>query len=214
MQPDVSANWPALPLPMASQHGFDVLAITRSVSSVIAAHATELDLMDAAIGDGDHGTNMKRGFDALAAAADTLCALPLADAVQSAGRILLMTMGGASGPLAATLLMAMGRAMETETPGAAFDAGTMALAARGRAQAGDKTVLDVLLPVATALHAGAAPDDVARVARDACEATRGLQARRGRAAFLGARSVGHVDPGARSAALLVSVWADAVAQRP
>ncbi|MCU0831445.1 MAG: dihydroxyacetone kinase subunit DhaL [Rhizobiaceae bacterium] len=192
----------------------DLAVLIHAAHAAIADHAGELDRLDAAIGDGDHGTNMRRGFAALQVAAEDVAALPQAEALQEAGRILLMTIGGASGPLAATLLMALGRALSVRPASEAWREAVAAVAARGRASPGDKTVIDVLTPVAAALETGAAAASIARIADAACAATRPMQARRGRAAALGVRSIGHIDPGARSAALLAQVWAKWAAKQP
>lgn len=196
----------------------------RLVDAAVATiqnHADELTGLDQAIGDGDHGINMKRGFDAIAAAAE-LRTLPLGDALQKAGMTLVMTVGGASGPLFGSLLMAMGKSLGTadiDPPRLAgmLEEGIAAVKKRGKSEPGEKTMLDVLVPVAGAIRAASgAPCDALilrlRAAADAgLEATRPLRATKGRASFLGERSVGHLDPGARSSQLLVHAACDAVA---
>lgn len=191
--------------------------IARS-QAVIAAHVDELTALDQAIGDGDHGINMRRGFDAVAAAAGELTALGFGAALAKAGVTLVMKVGGASGPLYGSALMAMGKAQaERPASGAelaeALAAGIEAVKARGRSDLGAKTMLDVLAPVQAALAAEAGTADVRAVADEATEATRAMQATKGRAAFLGERSVGHVDPGARSSALLVHAVCDVLEGR-
>ncbi len=168
----------------------------------IAAHADELTALDQAIGDGDHGDNMRRGFAAMAEERDTIAALPLSEALKKAGMVLVMKVGGASGPLYGSALMAMGKAGGTD-PCALIDAAIDAVKARGKSDTGAKTMLDVLAPVRDAVAAGATPAAVADAADAAAEATIPMRATKGRAAYLGERSIGHVDPGARSSAIIV-----------
>ena len=183
--------------------------IERSAAT-IAEHAEELTSLDQAIGDGDHGINMKRGFDALAATAEEIGALPLDQALQKAGMTLVMTVGGASGPLYGSLLMGMGKGADGSAA-AMLAEGVAAVKKRGKSEAGEKTMLDVLVPVLEAIGTaeGAEAIAAARAAADAgLAATKDLQATKGRASFLGERSVGHLDPGARSSALLVHCICD------
>ena len=178
-------------------------------AACIATHAEELTALDQAIGDGDHGVNMKRGFDAIAAAADEICGLPPDAALQKAGMTLVMSVGGASGPLYGSLLMGMGKlaneARDRAGVAAMFAAGVAAVKRRGKSEAGEKTMLDVLVPVLEALERGDGdPLTDARVAADeGLAATKDMLATKGRASFLGERSIGHLDPGARSSALLI-----------
>jgi len=186
-----------------------------AVAQAVIAHAEELTALDQAIGDGDHGLNMKRGFEAVQADAAALAEKPLAEALRAIGMLLVMKVGGASGPLYGTLFMALGKAIGGGADAAGLDAGVLAGAfaqaieavkARGKSQEGQKTMLDVLVPVQQALQAGGA-DLLARlpsVADRAAYATVAMRAIRGRASFLGERSVGHMDPGAHSAALMVA----------
>jgi dihydroxyacetone kinase-like protein len=194
--------------------------------ATIREHAERLTALDQAIGDGDHGLNMRRGFEAIAAARDELIALPLGQALHKAGMTLVMKVGGASGPLYGSLLMAMGKAAG-EAPGdpdgitAMFKEGIEAVKKRGKSDVGAKTMLDVLVPALEALRAGA--DDglnhaalLARVrtgAQDGLAATRDMQATKGRASFLGARSIGHLDPGAQSSALLIAAVCDVLQEQ-
>jgi dihydroxyacetone kinase-like protein len=182
--------------------------------ATIRDHAAQLTALDQAIGDGDHGINMRRGFDAIAETREELAALPLDQALQKAGMTLVMKVGGASGPLYGSLLMAMGKAGMPGDPAAVaeiFAQGIEAVKKRGRSDVGEKTMLDVLVPTLQALQAGAAngasiSDLTARiqtVADDALAATGPMRATKGRASFLGERSIGHLDPGARSSALLI-----------
>lgn len=176
-------------------------------ADTIAAHAEELTALDQAIGDGDHGLNMKRGFEAVRAEADEFAAKPLPDALKAIGTKLVMTVGGASGPLFGTLFMALGKEIAADPDrnnlAAAFGKAIEAVAARGKSQIGQKTMLDVLQPVHDALAGGKTAAEIADIADDAAEATVPMKALRGRASFLGERSIGHMDAGARSTALLV-----------
>ena len=189
-----------------------IRALASRAHDAMAAHAAELTALDQAIGDGDHGLNMTRGFDAVAALADELAGLGFGAALQKAGMTLVMKVGGASGPLYGSGLMAMGKAAPERPADAAaaaamLGAGIEAVKARGKANAGAKTMLDVLVPAQAALAAGGA--GALRAAADAgLAATRPMRATKGRAAFLGERSVGHLDPGARSAALLIHTVCD------
>ncbi len=184
------------------------LALVNAVATTIDRHAEELTTLDQAIGDGDHGINMKRGFEAVAADAAALCAKPWPDFLKSVGTTLVMKVGGASGPLYGTLFMALGKELPEEPAPAdvarAFRAAILAVQARGKAERGNKTMLDVLIPVAEALEAGTwQADKLAAAAHAAAEATKPIKAVRGRASFLGDRSIGHMDPGARSSALMI-----------
>jgi len=183
----------------------------------IAAAAEDLCALDAAIGDGDHGTNMKRGFDAVRDMAEALSALPTAAALTAIGRTLVMTVGGASGPLYGSFFLATGTAIEQgrrlpEDLAEVFAAGMAAVGARGRSTPGEKTMLDVLAPVLDVLRAEAGrpglADKVRAVARQSAELTAPMLATKGRAAYLGPRSVGHVDPGAKSSCLIVEAICD------
>ncbi|MGH6921857.1 MAG: dihydroxyacetone kinase subunit DhaL [Geminicoccaceae bacterium] len=201
--------------------------VGRLLDAAVAAireHAVELTALDQAIGDGDHGISMRRGFDAIAAARDQLAALPLDQALQKAGMLLVMKVGGASGPLYGSLFMAMGKAgAPQDAAGVAeiFGQGIEAVRKRGRADVGEKTMLDVLVPTLHALEAGAADGasigalvaKVRAVAEEALAATAPMRATKGRASFLGERSIGHLDPGAKSSALLIEAVCDVLERR-
>lgn len=182
-------------------------ALIVAMAATIEAHWQELTDLDQAIGDGDHGSGMKRGFDAVLADADKLADQPLPAALVGLGRTLVMSMGGASGPLYGTFFMELGKALDETPDRAALNAGfaraLAAVAARGKSEPGQKTLLDVLAPVSAALAAGEDAAGIARIATEAADATVPMQALRGRAAFLGERSIGHMDPGARSASLII-----------
>lgn len=187
-------------------------ALIDATVSTIVAHASELTELDAAIGDGDHGLNLQRGFEAVAATRDELAALPLSEALKKAGMTLVMKVGGASGPLFGSALMAMGKTDDSSVAGM-LRAGVEAVKSRGKSQAGEKTMLDVLVPVLSALDEDADIARVRAVAEQAVEATRAMRATKGRASFLGERSVGHIDPGARSSCLLILAVCDVLESR-
>jgi len=177
-----------------------------SCAESILAHADELTTLDQAIGDGDHGLNMKRGFEAVLADAESLSDKPLPDLLKAIGTQLVMKVGGASGPLYGTLSMALAKEVSDEPSSSsaceAFGAAIEAVKARGKSDVGQKTMLDVLVPVHEAWVAGGGAG-LAIVAKSAAEATIPMKAIRGRASFLGDRSIGHMDPGARSSQLLI-----------
>jgi len=186
----------------------------ETVARRVIASADELTDLDRAIGDGDHGANMKRGFEAVLAAVDELSAKNLGESLKGVGTTLVMRVGGASGPLYGTLFMSLGKSLADEVTreqaAEAFAAAIEAVKARGKSDVGQKTMLDVLTPVARVLREGG-DDLTARLkatARAAAEKTIPMRAIRGRASFLGDRSIGHMDPGARSSALIVDAVAD------
>lgn len=190
-------------------------ALIEAAVTTIAAHADELTGLDQAIGDGDHGINMKRGFDAIAENRDVIAALPVDEALQKAGMTLVMKVGGASGPLYGSLLMGMAKAAKAghDLEGQLAE-GIAMVRKRGKSDAGAKTMLDVLMPVHATLkeHADLSPAETIMAVRltadEAREATRDMQASRGRASFLGERSIGHYDPGATSSRLLIQAVCD------
>lgn len=184
----------------------DIAELIVRCHAVIERHGEHLGALDSAIGDGDHGTNMRRGLGAVFAEREAIAALPLPAALERIGLTLVMSIGGAAGPLYGTLLIELGRGIDPDADTDAFAAtleqAIAAVARRGRAGPGDKTLLDVLYPVQAEITRHAAPERIAACARSAALATEAMQARRGRAAYLGVRSVGHEDPGASSCALL------------
>jgi dihydroxyacetone kinase-like protein len=199
-----------------------------ATAQVIRDHAEELTELDRAVGDGDHGLNMKRGFEAVLADSANLAAKPLGELLKDAGTHLVMTIGGASGPLYGSLLLAMGKAASVPPAdlGALariFAEGVDAVRKRGRSDAGEKTMLDVLVPVSLRLSEMAASGGVpaASLGAELCaiadrglESTRLMKATKGRASFLGERSIGHLDPGARSSQLLLHAVCEVLAGIP
>jgi dihydroxyacetone kinase-like protein len=191
-------------------------SLVRAAAEQVIASAPELTALDQAIGDGDHGANMKRGFEAVLGKLDSISAQPLDEAFKTIGKTLVMTVGGAAGPLYGSFFLAVGDALRSkrlpDDLADIFGSGVGAVSARGRSQAGEKTMLDVLFPVLETLKAEAAHLDlIKRVRATASEAvarTVPMQATKGRASFLGARSVGHIDPGARSSCVLLHAVCD------
>jgi dihydroxyacetone kinase-like protein len=192
--------------------------LIETVAGRIVAAADELTALDQAIGDGDHGINMKRGMEAVLADAAKLAAQPPGEALKAAGMQLVMKVGGASGPLYGTLFMTLGKELGPTPDRAgfarAFAAAIEAVKARGKSDRGQKTMLDVLMPVADALSAGASDDEIRRTAGDAAAATVPMRAVRGRASFLGDRSIGHMDPGARSSLIMIEAVLDVWESKP
>jgi dihydroxyacetone kinase-like protein len=193
----------------------------RAYAAAIAENRAELVRLDTAIGDGDHGTNMDRGMRKAVEKVDGTDGDDIGALLKAVGMALVSSVGGAAGPLYGTLFLQMGMAStgreELDLAGwtAALEAGVKGLQARGKAELGDKTMVDALVPGVEALRAagedGGGLADALRRSADAAEegmrATIELEARRGRASYLGPRSVGHQDPGATSAQLLLAVAA-------
>src|SRR5262245_4847129 len=211
----------------------EVIAWLRAAQARVHDQARELTVLDQAIGDGDHGINLDRGFTAIVAMIDerpapedgTTDAAATADLLRAAGKTLISKVGGASGPLYGTAFLRGAGAVAGEQPSAAaafvaaLEAAVGGIAALGKAAEGEKTMLDALYPAAraarSALDGGGDVAAVVAAARDAAaagaEATIPMLATKGRASYLGERSVGHQDPGATSAALLLAVLAETAA---
>ena len=181
--------------------------LVRALAEAVIQHADELTGLDQAIGDGDHGLNMKRGFEAVLATLPGLADKALPEMLKSIGMTLVMKVGGASGPLVGTFFMELGKALPEQPTRAEFvaaaDMAINAVKARGRSEAGQKTLLDVLVPVQAVLAAGGDARAIAMEAAQAADRTTPMLAIRGRASFLGERSIGHMDPGSRSTSLLI-----------
>lgn len=207
----------------------DLKSWLRVTASRIAERADELTELDAAIGDADHGANMRRGMAAVVKAidaangADGAPALDTADALlKKTGMTLVSSVGGASGPLYGTFFMRMGASQAGATElgagalASAIDAGVAGIVARGKAGAGEKTMLDAWYPALEALRAegedlAAATAAAASAAAEGRDATEPMIATKGRASYLGERSQGHIDPGAASTAIILGALADVVA---
>jgi phosphoenolpyruvate---glycerone phosphotransferase subunit DhaL len=197
----------------------------RDFGAAVSEHKNELTELDKAIGDGDHGINMDRGMTAVVAALDAAEPDDVPALARSVAMTLISKVGGASGPLYGTLFLQFGSAAGPEplTPlgwAGCLEAGLAGVRARGKAEPGDKTMVDALIPATEALRGalegGASFAGALAQAADAAEegarATIPLVARKGRASYLGERSAGHQDPGATSSALLVRcaalAWSD------
>jgi phosphoenolpyruvate---glycerone phosphotransferase subunit DhaL len=203
----------------------EVLDWVRRFAAEMAEHRAELTKLDAAIGDGDHGTNMDRGMRKALERLDGLEGEDIGAALKAVGMALVSSVGGAAGPLYGTFFMQMGSAtggkdaLDLAEWAAALQAGIEGLKARGKAEPGDKTMVDALLPALETLRAavqdGAGPADALRrsaaAAEEGMKATVPMEARKGRASYLGPRSVGHQDPGATSSHLLLRSAAEVVA---
>jgi dihydroxyacetone kinase-like protein len=186
-----------------------------AVAASVDREADRLTELDSAIGDADHGSNLRRGFTAVVGVLEKEAPATPGAVLMLAGRQLVSTVGGASGPLYGTLLRRTGKALGDDaevTPGQlaeALRAGVAAVARLGGAKAGDKTMLDALEPAVAALGDSTRTFAAAREAAEGgATATVPLQARKGRASYLGERSIGHQDPGATSSALLLAALAE------
>lgn len=194
-----------------------VVGAIRALNTTVQEHREELTTLDRTIGDGDHGENLARGFAAVADKFEDASPASPGAALKLVATTLISTVGGASGPLFGTAFLraatALGTAEAVDASGVAqaLEAASGGVVARGKAEAGDKTMVDAFEPaVRAAQEAAQSGADVAAVLAAAAEAaeqgaasTEPLQARKGRASYLGERSVGHVDPGAQSTAYLL-----------
>jgi len=196
-------------------------AFLEAISKDIEANADEVTALDQAIGDGDHVANLQRGLDALKKLADELVEMDWSAALMKIGMTLMSTMGGASGSLYGSLFVAMGKtARETDfnAQGFAeiFRAGVESVKARGKADLGEKTMLDTLIPVSQSLeeNAGTAPAELSEVVKktayEGMLSTKDMLATKGRASFLGERARGHIDAGARTSQLMICAIADVI----
>ena len=195
----------------------------RRFAQVVAENKDALTDLDSAIGDGDHGANMDRGMRAVVAAIDELGPSTASELFTKVGMTLVSTVGGASGPLFGTLFLRLGASLANAEEvtlsqfAAALHAGLDGVVARGKAVAEDKTMFDALAPAVealeTAVAAGADKADALKSASAAADsgrdATTPMLARKGRASYLGERSIGHQDPGATTVALLIAAAAQA-----
>ncbi|OIR12314.1 PTS-dependent dihydroxyacetone kinase, ADP-binding subunit DhaL [mine drainage metagenome] len=194
-----------------------ILSATQSIQASIVAHESELESLDRAIGDGDHYINMTRGAHAIVEMQGELATLSPDAALQKIGMKLLSTIGGASGPLLASFFMSMAKTLKengddtTEKIATAFAAGVEAIRQRGKADIGEKTMLDVLIPIADTFKTLTSQNadtqlicnTLIRTAEQGMLATKDLIATKGRAAGLGERAIGHIDPGAKSCQLMI-----------
>jgi dihydroxyacetone kinase-like protein len=196
----------------------------RTFARLVAENKEQLTELDAAVGDADHGDNMDRGLTAAVAALDGGDLHTPGALLKKVGMTLVSTVGGASGPLYGTFFLRLGGALgEAEPVGgqalaAGLRAGLEGVVARGKAEPGDKTMVDALAPAVDALDAslaggepwGSALRTAAAAAAAGRDATTPMRARKGRASYLGERSTGHQDPGATSTALLLAAAVEAL----
>jgi phosphoenolpyruvate---glycerone phosphotransferase subunit DhaL len=195
----------------------DHIPLIESATRSLIEHVDELTSLDQAIGDGDHGLNMRRGALAIQAKMALLASQSLNEALKTMGMTCMSTIGGSSGPVFGTLMVTLGKELPDVFTRAdlarAMDAAIKALTRLGKAEVGQKTLLDVLDPVQKLLATGVGDDIVGRVrqcAHDSAQATAQMDATRGRASFLGHRALGHVDPGSRSMALIIDALCEAL----
>ncbi|NBC18425.1 MAG: dihydroxyacetone kinase subunit L [Bacteroidetes bacterium] len=202
----------------------DVLAWLRAYADKIAEEKQYLTKLDSAIGDADHGVNMNRGFQAAMEALDDKAPASIDKALNTVAMTLISKTGGASGPLYGTFFMRAGSAVKGQETidvsdwASMMDAGLQGVIQRGKAEVGDKTMVDALTPAVEALQQAAEDGDdwgdalaaAAEAAHDGMEATIPLIAKKGRASYLGERSKGHQDPGATSSYYLMETAAAAL----
>ncbi len=195
--------------------------LIQSIASTIEINAEEVTALDQAIGDGDHVTNLQRGIHALTEQTSALSQLDWTQAYQKIGMTLMSSIGGASGSLYGTLFISMSKASSNQSVNlksfaAAFAQGVEAVKKRGKADIGEKTMLDVLIPASQYLQQASSNDvaladlleHIKQVANEGMESTLEMIATKGRASFLGERSQGHIDAGARTSQLMICAIAD------
>lgn len=208
-------------------------SLIQAIDNVIETNAEEVTALDQAIGDGDHVTNLQRGIKALMAQSDELARLDWATALQKIGMTMMTAVGGASGSLYGTLFVTMSKAardrpvvsgversLDLQAFAEIFSSGVDAVKLRGKADAGEKTMLDVLIPVAASLRQDAAESvaisdvlkNIVRTAVTGMESTRGMLATKGRASFLEERSRGHIDAGAKTSQLMICALVDVLTE--
>lgn len=203
-----------------------IVKIVDSAADAVIAQTDVLTELDQAIGDGDHGVNMQRGLKAVLELREKFSDMSFSRAMQKIGTTLVMNIGGASGPLYGSLCMTIGKAAEEEILDMAgisliIAEGVKAVKKRGKSDVGEKTMLDVLGPVSDALSVAVKKNtgfaktlsQLHRAADAGLEATRDMVATKGRASFLGNRSAGHLDPGAKSSQLIVHAVCQSVGEQ-
>ena len=206
-----------------------ILSSALAIHAAIVANESQIESLDRAIGDGDHYINMKRGSEAIAGMYNELLNLPPDEALLKIANKLLSTIGGASGALFASFFMGMAKYNKEHHPkisdnninleaAATFAYGVQSMMMRGKSNVGQKTMLDVLVPVSTTFTIAAAHGktdaeickEVKNAAQEGLEYTRDLVATKGRAAGLGERAIGHLDPGAKSCQVMVYAVCDLI----
>ncbi|NOR71235.1 MAG: dihydroxyacetone kinase subunit L [Methylomarinum sp.] len=202
-------------------------SLIRAVTEIIEQNAEEVTALDQVLGDGDHVTNLQRGLDALTPQMTELSQLDWAKALKQIGMTLLSTMGGASGSLFGTLFISMSKAaadkqvLNRQGFADVFSQGVEAVKKRGKADAGEKTMLDVLIPVADALNQGAKSNadfiqllqTISQAAQKGMESTQDMLATKGRASYLEEKSIGHIDAGARTSQLMICAMVDVLKEQ-
>lgn len=187
----------------------------RRASEKFASEQANLNALDSAIGDGDHGANLARGFSKVVAKLDEQPPANPSALFKLTGMTLIGTVGGASGPLLGSFFLEAAKAagdaasLDDAALAACLRAGLAGVRARGKAEPGDKTMVDALTPAIAVLDAGGSLAEAAKAAHEGVEATKPIVARKGRASYLGERAIGHADPGATSSAMLLACLAGA-----
>lgn len=201
--------------------------LIKAVIEIIEQNADEVTKLDQAIGDGDHVVNLRRGINALGQQSAELAQLEWGQAMQKTGMTLLSTMGGASGSLFGTLFISIGRVIGDKVDinqqdfSDSFTQAVEAVKKRGKSDAGEKTMLDVLIPVAENMQKGAQdaiplPDyfeNICKTAVTGMESTQDMLATKGRASYLEEKSIGHIDAGARTSQLIICAIVDELGKR-
>jgi dihydroxyacetone kinase-like protein len=201
-----------------------ILQAIQAVNEAIISHESEIESLDRELGDGDHFINIRRGASAIADMQAELAGLSPDAALNRIGMKLLSTIGGAAGPLFGSFFIAMAKSVKEQGAetlpqiATAFAAGVEAIKSRGKANLGEKTMLDTLIPVAETFSRLATQGaelveifaGIKQAAQDGMQSTRDMVATRGRAAGLGERSVGHIDAGAKSSQVMINAVCDLV----
>ena len=209
-----------------------ILSASLAIHAAIVAHEKDIESLDRAIGDGDHYINIKRGSEAIAGMYNALLPLPPEEVLLQIGNKLLSAIGGASGPLLASFFMGMAKFLQLNNDkanelnsnlehAAMFAYGVQTLMMRGKSNVGEKTMLDVLVPASTTFtHAAAQGKTVTEICKEVknaadkgLEYTRDLVASKGRAAGLGERAIGHLDPGAKSCQVMINAVCDLILKK-
>ncbi len=204
----------------------DISVFLTAIKTTLMDHAEEVAGLDQAIGDGDHLINLQRGLDALIADADNLDSSDLSSAFSQIGMKLMSTMGGASGSLFGSMFVSMGKAAKDKSSDFAdvvevFSAGVESVKARGKADVGEKTMLDTLIPAVNSLQKSievnqsleATLSNMKQAAEAGMLSTKEMLATKGRASFLGERARGHIDAGARTSQLMLFAIADVILEK-
>jgi dihydroxyacetone kinase-like protein len=201
--------------------------LIQAISETIEQNAEEVTELDKVCGDGDHVTNLQRGLAGLSQQSDEIATLEWAQALQKIGMTLLSTMGGASGSLFGTLFLSMSKAVGDKVQlnqqdfAGIFMQGVDAVKKRGKSDAGEKTMLDVLIPVADfmiyekddALESSDLFEKICQTAIKGMESTREMMATKGRASYLGEKTIGHIDAGARTSQLMICAVVDVLKEQ-